>query len=154
MARAAKSVEIDISPRVVNGIVRDVFDGFEQIESARGKYMSAARKHREAIGLVYERGAARGIPQKVMKLQVRIEQMQNKLIGLVTELESENRKLLQKIAKARGNKAQLALFADLPAMPKPTKAELKAEAAEEETAKGKGATGDDLTAAMEAAGSA
>jgi hypothetical protein len=123
MAKAAKQVEVEITPRVVNGIVTDVLAAFDDLESARGAYMNKARKQREIIAAVYERGAAQGIPQKVMKLQIRIEQTQTKLNGLITDLESENLKLLQKVVKARGDKKQLALFADLPkAVKKPRKA--------------------------------
>jgi hypothetical protein len=121
MAKAAKQIDVDVTPKLINGIVKEVLESFEQIDSARGKFMNAARRQRELIAAVYERAASRGIPQKVMKLQIKIEQLQSKLTGLITDLEIENRKLLHKVVKARGDKAQLALFTDLPPMPKAAK---------------------------------
>jgi hypothetical protein len=116
MAKAAKQVDVEITPKLVNGVINDVFEAVENIETARGKFMNEARRHRDTIAAVYERAAAQGIPQKVMKLQVKIETLQGKLTGAITELEAEHRKLLQKVVKARGNKAQLTLFNDLPAI--------------------------------------
>jgi hypothetical protein len=121
MAKSAKQVDVVITSKLVDGIVKDVLAGFEQIDSARGKYMNAARRQRELIAAVYERAASQGIPQKVMKLQIKIEQMQSKLTGMITELEAESRKLLHKVVKARGDKSQLALFTDLPPLPKTAK---------------------------------
>lgn len=115
MAKAAKSGNIEVTPRLVNGVIKDVLDKFDVIESARGTYMNAARRQREGISAVYERAAQQGIPQKVMKLQIRIEQTQTKLSSLITELESEERAMLEKVVRAHGEKTQLALFPDLPA---------------------------------------
>jgi uncharacterized protein YukE len=122
MAKAAKQQDVEVTPKFINGILKDVGEANEQIDSARGKYMNAARRQRELIAAVYERAAAQGIPQKVMKLQVKIEQLQAKLTGAITELEAENRKILHKVVKAHGDKAQLALFSDLPPLPKEPKA--------------------------------
>ena len=110
MAKAAKSGNIEVTPRLVNGVIKDVLDKFDVIESARGTYMNAARRQREGISAVYERAAAQGIPQKVMKLQIRIEQTQSKLTGLITELEEEQRTMLEKVVRAHGVPTQLALF--------------------------------------------
>jgi hypothetical protein len=152
MAKQAKEVDTaEITPRIVNAMIKDVLEGFANIDSAKGKYMSAAKRQRELIGAVYERAAQKGIPQVVAKLQVEIERLQMKLAGKITDLEIENRKLLQRVIKARGNKTQLALFADLPAMPKPTKAEREAEAKAEKEFPG--VTGEELTGAA-AVGSA
>jgi len=122
MAKAAKQQDVEVTSKLVNGIIKDVLEGFEKIESSRGKHMNNARTQRELIAAVYERAAAHGIPQKVMKIQIKIEQLQAKLTGLITELEAENRKMLQKVVKAHGDKAQMALFNDLPPLPKETKA--------------------------------
>jgi hypothetical protein len=119
MAKAAKSGNIEVTPRLVNGVIKDVLDKFDVIESARGTYMNAARRQRDAIANVYERAAQQGIPQKVMKLQIKIEQTQAKLTGLITELEEENRAMLEKVVRAHGVPTQMALFPDMPAGVKP-----------------------------------
>ena len=61
----------------------------------------------------------------------------------MADLEAEDRKMVQKLAKAQGDKKQLLLFGELPPAPKPTKAE-KAAAAAVQT---------DLVDALEASGS-
>jgi len=149
MAKQAKTVEVEVTERTVKGIVKDVLSGFDDLESARGSYMNKARRIRETITAIYERGAARGIPQKVMKLQIKIVQQKAKLVSLITELEGEERKMLQKVAKAYGDHAQLALFKELPPIPK---AEKPPKAAKEP--KQSGISGEQLNAAMEAAGTA
>jgi hypothetical protein len=113
MAKAAKSGNIEVTPRLVNGVIKDVMEAFDMIESARGTYMNAARRQRDKMASVYERAAQQGIPQKVMKLQIKIEQTQAKLTGLITELEEENRAMLEKVVRAHGVPTQLALFPDI-----------------------------------------
>lgn len=115
MAKAAKSGNIEVTPRLVNGVIKDVLEAFDVIESARGTYMNAARRQRDKMATVYERAASQGIPQKVMKLQIKIEQTQAKLTGLITELEEENRAMLEKVVRAHAVPQQMALFPDMPA---------------------------------------
>ena len=115
MAKAAKSGNIEVTPRLVNGVIKDVLEAFDVIESARGTYMNAARRQRDKMATVYERAAQQGIPQKVMKLQIKIEQTQAKLTGLITDLEEENRAMLEKVVRAHAVPQQMALFPDMPA---------------------------------------
>ena len=114
MAKAAKSGNIEVTPRLVNGVIKDVLEAFDVIESARGTYMNAARRQRDKMATVYERAASQGIPQKVMKLQIKIEQTQAKLTGLITELEEEHRTMLEKVVRAHAVPQQMALFPDMP----------------------------------------
>jgi hypothetical protein len=118
MAKAAKSGNIEVTPRLVNGVIKDVMEAFDVIESARGTYMNAARRQRDKMATVYERAASQGIPQKVMKLQIKIEQTQAKLTGYITELEDEHRVMLEKVVRAHAVPQQMALFPDLPAAAK------------------------------------
>lgn len=59
--------------------------------------------------------AARGVPPKLTKLLHGIERTQTKLRSQLAELDAVERKLMKKLATAHGDKAQLSLFADLPA---------------------------------------
>jgi predicted xylose isomerase-like sugar epimerase len=159
MAKAAKTVEVEITERMANKFVRDILERFENIESARGTFMNKARREREAMATIYEGMAARGVSQKAAKANIKIVRALEKIKGWMTELEAEDRKMTQRLAKAQGDKKQLMLFGELPPAPKPTKEE-KAAAKEarksEQTASGKppkGASGDDL-AATETAGQA
>ena len=147
MAKAAKSVEVEITERRAKKFLADILERFENIDSARGKYMNAARKERDAMTALYEGMAHLGISQKATKANVKIARALEKIKGWMADLEIEDRKLAQKLAKAQGDKRQLMLFGELPAAPKPAK---KAKEPKEFP----GVTGDDLTEAMEAAGSA
>ena len=70
MAKNVKDNEPEITERLVNGLIRDVLGEQANLESARGAYMNKARRIREAIGGIFERGASKGIPQKIMKLKI------------------------------------------------------------------------------------
>lgn len=116
MAKAAKSPsETEIPDRVINKAVKDILDRYANIESARGRYMNAARSERDAMATVYENLAARGIPQKAAKTEIKIIQLIEKVHGLLAELEEENRKLVERMAKAQDDKAQLTMLFDAPA---------------------------------------
>jgi hypothetical protein len=143
MAKAAKSVEVEITERRAKKFLADVLEWFENIESARGKFMNAARRERDAMTVLYEGMAALGVSQKAAKTNVKIARALEKIKGWMADLETEDRKLAQKMAKAQGDKRQLMLFGELPAAPKPPR----------ETKKHPGVTGEELTEAA-AAGSA
>ena len=142
MAKSAKATpDIEITERMEAKFVKDVLEQHELIESARGSYMNKARRHRETIVTVLEGLAARGVPQSVSKLHIKVIQTQEKLKGLLAELDSEERKMAMKLAKCRG-KEQLALFADLPPAEKPEVVEATAAAKEPKAgAKAKGGKG-------------
>ncbi|MES2695098.1 MAG: hypothetical protein V4773_16615 [Verrucomicrobiota bacterium] len=148
MAKSAKATaEVDISDRMVNKFVRDMLEQYELIESARGSYMNKARRHRETMTTVLEGLAARGVPQKVGKLHIKIIQAQGKLKDMLAELDAEERKIAHKMAKAQGKSEQLALFKDLP----PAEAAPEVEAKEPKEPKPKkqpGATGKDINDAL------
>lgn len=146
MAKSAKATDVEITPRIVNKIIGDILEKYADLESTRGAFMNKARRIRDGIQTVIEGAAARGIPPKITKLTIKIEQTQAKLQSLMAELDGEERKLLKRIVVAHGNKKQLALFADLPEAVRPPKAvvvELKP--------KRKGASGADIEAAEKAA---
>ena len=123
MAKPAKSVEVEITERTANQLVKGILERFDNIESARGKFMNAARREREGMTAIYEQMAARGISQKVAKTEIKIVRLLERIKSLMAELAADERKMVQRIAKVRGDKQQLSLFADLPKPPKPKKAE-------------------------------
>ena len=117
MAKAAKSVEVQISEKTASKF----------IESARGTYMNAARREREAMVTIYEGMAARGVSQKSAKVEIKIVRAMEKIKGWIADLEAEDRKMVQKLAKAVNDKKQLMLFPDdLPKAEKPPKAKTEA----------------------------
>jgi hypothetical protein len=71
--------------------------------------------------------AARGVSQKAAKTEIKIVRALEQIKGWVSDLEIEDRKMVERLAKAQGDKRQLLLFAELPAMPKPTKADREIE---------------------------
>ena len=122
MAKAAKTVEIEVSEQMADKFVSDILERFENIESARGVYMNQARREREAMQGIYEGMAARGISQKAAKTEIKIITAMQKVKGWIADLEAEDRKMVQKLAKAQNDKTQLQLFGDLPPLSKPAKA--------------------------------
>ena len=78
---------------------------------------------------IYEGMAARGVPQKVSKTEIKIVRAMAKIKGWIEDLAAEDRKMVMKLAKAQNDKRQLMLFDELPtaAKPKKPKAEKKPE---------------------------
>jgi hypothetical protein len=122
MAKQAKHVELDIPDRVITKAVRDVLDRYANIESARGTFMSAARIERKAMTEVYQSLAARGIPHRVAKTEIKIIQLIDKINSLMAELELEDRKMVAKMARAQEDNRQLSLFGDDLMPPKKSRA--------------------------------
>jgi hypothetical protein len=114
MAKQAKDVEQELPDSAVVKAVNDILANYENIESARGKFMLAARREREQMGSVYEGMAQRGVAQRVMKIEIKIIRAIAKIKGWQADLEDEERKLLAKLAQAQDDKQQLMLF-DVPA---------------------------------------
>jgi hypothetical protein len=121
----AKDPAADITGRVVNPLIKKILDEYGNLESARGSYMNKARRIRESIGRVLEEGVARGIPARVLKLQIKVEQTQAKLRAEVEALEKAEQYLLQAVVKAHDVAEQLALFKSLPRGEKPKPIEVK-----------------------------
>ena len=122
MARAAKQVDAEISEKMANKFISDILERYERIELARGVYMNAARREREAMTTIYEGMAARGVSQKASRIEVKIVMAMERIKGWLGDLEAEDRKMVQKLAKARGDKKQLLLFGELPEQASPARA--------------------------------
>jgi len=124
MAKSAKTVEIEITKRDAEAFVGGIIAHFENIASARGTYMQAARSEREGMQAIYEGMAAKGVPQKVAKIEIQIVRTIEKLKGLYSDLEAEDQKTLDKLARAQGDAEQMSLFGidALPKKPKKAKA--------------------------------
>jgi hypothetical protein len=118
MAKAAKQRD-DVTDRDVTKFVSGILARYTNIETARGKFMLAARREREAMTAIYEGMAQKGVSQKASKTEIKIVRAMEKIKGWMADLEVEDRKMVQRLAKAQGDKKQLSLFAELP---KPTKA--------------------------------
>ncbi len=112
MAKQAKSPEIEISGKVARSFITGIFEHLDSIESARGSYMNLARREREGMVSLYEAMAARGVPQKVSKLIIKMAISLEKIKGWKAELEEEERKIAIKLAKAIGDKDQLSFWDD------------------------------------------
>jgi len=121
MAKAAKSVEIEISDKLARNFLTDIFDHLANIESAKGVYMNLARGERDQMVSLYENMASHGVSQRVSKLTVKIAVALEKIKGWQSEIEDEERKIAIKMAKALGDKRQLSLWSDLQTVAKPRK---------------------------------
>ena len=146
--------EVVVSERAIKSMTKRVFEQLDNLETSKAQHMNRARRIREAMAVVYEGAAAEGIPQKLAKLHVKIIRATEQIKAWMIELEAEEQALARKMAKAQGNKAQLALWSELPVLKvkKPAE-EAKPEKAAKTNgkAKGDGATGKDIDAAEKAA---
>jgi hypothetical protein len=89
--------------------------------------MQAARQERDAMGIVYESMAAHGVSQRVMKVEIRIIRAIERIKGLYAELEAEERKDVQNLARAQNDKRQLSLLFDATPEKKPKTKKPRAE---------------------------
>jgi hypothetical protein len=140
MAKQARSVEHEISDRQAQKFLKDVMERYGNIEAARARFKAAADRERGAMTALYEGMAARGISQKASKTNVKIALALEKIRGWLADLQAEDRRMAQKLAKAQQDKHQLMLFGDLPKQPKPE----RAADAKPKRRKGSGVTGEDL----------
>jgi hypothetical protein len=120
MAKSAKTVEVEITKRDAEAFVSGILAHFENIESAKGTYMQAARSEREGMQAIYEGMAAKGVPQKVAKIEIQIVRTLERLKGLYSDLEAEDQKILDKLARAQADAEQMSLFG-IDALPKKPK---------------------------------
>jgi len=119
MAKQAKAPAIEISDKDARKFLADIFEHLENIESAKGSYMNAARNEREGMTALHESLAAKGFSQKISKLIVKIAVADSKIRGWQSELEDEEKKIAIKLAKAVGGR-QLSFWDT--STTKPTKA--------------------------------
>jgi hypothetical protein len=123
MAKPAKQQDVQITDKIATKFVKDVLAHFEQIESARGVYMARARREREAITVIHEDLASKGVSQKSSRTNIKIIRALAKIQTWIHELEAEDRKMAERLAKAQKDKKQLQLFGELPKTAKPKKAD-------------------------------
>ena len=134
MAKAAKTIEPEITEKAATKFVADIFERREVVEEARNKARAIAHRERDAMNTLYEGMAARfGIPQKSSRLHIKIAVALQKIEGWVAELELNERKAADRLAKAAGDKRQLSLMLEVP-KPKPEKAERKSKKSDPEQA--------------------
>ena len=121
MAKAAKQIDKDLPEKEVHKFVTGIIEHFDNIETARGKFMNAARREREGMQAIYESMAARGVSQKSAKTEIKIVRAMERIKGWVLDLEAEDRRMVEKLAKLQGDKRQLLLFGELAPLPKAPK---------------------------------
>ena len=121
MARPAKQVD-DLTEKTAKAFIKDVLAHFDNIETAKARYANAARKERDSVAVLMENLAAKGISQRAAKANVRLARMLLKIRTLLSELEGEDAKQAQRLAKLQADKKQLMLWSDLPKQTKVKKA--------------------------------
>jgi hypothetical protein len=120
MARSAKQVD-DITEKTARAFIKDVLAHFENIDTAKARYANAARKERDAMAVLYEGLAAKGISQRASRLNVKIARGLQKIVDWMSELELEDQRQAQRLAKLQADRKQLQLWSDLPKASKPKK---------------------------------
>lgn len=124
MAKQAKSVDIEFTDKDVKKFVADIFERYERIESARGAFMRQARSERDGMVAVFEAMGARGLAQKVAKTEIAILRLIERIKKLTAELDVDQRRMLEKVARMQDDRKQLSLLLDAP-KPVKVKAEKK-----------------------------
>lgn len=116
MAKQAKEgAEIVFSKALIDKADNTIDEALDKMESARGRYMNLCKREREQITAVHEDLAARGIAQRLSKIRLERRVWERKHQTKMAALDTEELKLLKKIAKTMGDKVQLSLFEGLPA---------------------------------------
>lgn len=123
MAKSAKQIQIEITDRDVNKYVDGIQERYANIESARGAFMRQARSERDGMTAIYESLAAKGIPQKIAKIEIEIIRLIEKIKSKFGDLDREERKLVERLARAQGDRKQLSLLLEVPPPPKAEKTE-------------------------------
>ena len=93
MAKAAKDREVEVTDRVASKFLKDILQRFDNIESARGRYMNAARRERDAMVVIYEKMAAAGVSQKAAKANIKIVRALQRIQGWMADLEADDRNM-------------------------------------------------------------
>jgi uncharacterized protein (UPF0335 family) len=85
-------------PMVVNNLLGKI-DGFDSdLDSEKGSYMSRCRNIRESIKAVYDEAKALGVPQKELRVLVKIRKHEKASTKLYNELENDQQVNLQMLA--------------------------------------------------------
>ena len=124
MAKSAKDVDhSDQINKRAGKFLQEILAHYENIETARGRFMNAARKERDGMQAIYEGMAALGVSQRSAKTNVKIARALARIDGWLAELADEDNKMAQRLAKAQQDKRQLMFWTNLPKQSKPKKAE-------------------------------
>jgi hypothetical protein len=132
MAKPAKYVEPEITGKIASKFLSEIMGHYAGIEQARGVFMNRAQREREGMVAIYEGLAARGISQKAAKTNVKIFRALEKIKAWIADLEADDRKMAQQLAKMQGDKRQLQFWDELPTQKKAKRAKTKKEAPAEE----------------------
>jgi len=127
MAKQAKQASVEFTDRDVNKFVADILERYANIESARGSFMRQARSERDGMTSIYESMGARGLAQKVAKTEIAIIRLIERIKKLTADLDIDQRKMLERVARAQGDRKQLSLLLEVP-KPVREKAEKKPKA--------------------------
>lgn len=84
--------------------------------------MQAAQREREAMTAIYETMAQRGVSQRAAKTEIKIMRALERIKGWMADIEADDRRMVEKLAKLQGDKRQMLLFGELDPLPKDTKA--------------------------------
>jgi hypothetical protein len=122
MAKAAKEIAAaELNERRAKKFTADILEHDQNIAAAKSKYDNARRKEQEAQVALYEGLTPFGISQKASKIYIKVKRAELKISGWLADLDAEQRKQHQKLAKAQGDKRQLSFLSELEPIAKPTK---------------------------------
>ena len=138
MAKPAKTPDVEVTDKMASKFVKDILAHYDNIATAQGRYMNAARRERDAMTSIYEMMASRGVSQKSAKTNIKIIRALEKIKTWMADLEADDLKMAQRLAKAQKDKRQLMLFGELPKQTKEPKPERFVETLRKSTGEGNG----------------
>ena len=109
MAKDASETN-NYSAEIVQDLVSRIEGTFEDLDSARGRYMQECGVLRKRIAGIYDEAKARGVPKKELRTFVSARMTMAKARKLLDELEDDQRETVELLAEAFGDSADLPLF--------------------------------------------
>lgn len=76
--RAARAGDNFAPPEKVQELVDRIENMYDEMESAKGKYMAESKSRREDIKTIYDEGKESGIPKKALKAVITARQLERK----------------------------------------------------------------------------
>lgn len=111
MAKAADASNT-FDKAVVQSLVNRLEDCADDIDSERGKFMSACKVIRERMNDLFTEADARGVPKKELKALIQAREKSKQARGIIAKLDADRQETAAMLAEAFGDARDLPLFDD------------------------------------------
>jgi hypothetical protein len=115
----------DYDGKAIDAFLKKIMGKHDELDSLAGGHMKRCQTVRKGIAGLIEEAKAKGVPKRIMRLQVEIELGKRRLKAKMTDLEREDQLEARLVAEARKDSVQMSLFG-WTAANRPTKDKIKA----------------------------